>query len=339
MSSQAKDRKRKTTAPVKPTGRRTRGAPRARKWRCRGCGREISGPAAIEKHKRAHWAAGEVCDARTIPGLSNDDYHRSPGWSHSQIELLLESPGEFWGTFVSKIYPRRESRAMDLGQIVHACLLDESGPGEVLAEIPKTALNVDGHRKGSRWAEWKAANAGKIQMKIEEAWPVRRMVQAVVEIPICRRILDGAIAREQSIFYTDPATGLLLRTRLDLAVPAPGGGVILVDVKTTRCRNLPDFLDDVWRWGYHRQAAWYWTAAEALGYQVRGFVFLAVANRPGYEVQLVELEPEDYELGRRQNRRAIDDLARRIQQNDWKPARHGELLRAALPARAYYGEP
>ncbi|QKG55162.1 hypothetical protein GKZ68_07055 [Hymenobacter sp. BRD128] len=52
------------------------------------------------------------------------------------------------------------------------------------------------------------------------------------------------------------ATGLTVKVRPNLLIDSPKGQRrTLVDFKTTRCRDLAQFLDTVEKYGYDRQAA------------------------------------------------------------------------------------
>ena len=69
----------------------------------------------------------------------------------------------------------------------------------------------------------------------------------------------------------DDETGLWLRARLDRVCyrDPDNRTVIAVDWKTTRAYTARTFAKDIAEFGYHRQAAWYCSALEALGFSSR----------------------------------------------------------------------
>lgn len=267
------------------------------------------------------------------------DYHAmADSWSHSQIEVLIESPPLFHGRFISRIFPREGSEALDVGTICHQALTDPGGLDSVLAIIPDAVLNGDGHRKGNAWKDWTTANAEKIQMKRSEADPIFHMVQNVCYDPRASLLLDAPGPFEGGIRWLDDPTGLTLRARPD-KVSYLYGEPIVVDIKTTRATTPRRFAADCFAFGYHRQAAWYAEGLRELGEDPVAFVFIVVDKTPAHECTVYELDPKAIELGHQQNRVAIDELARRLETGDWDSRQRGKTLLLDLPTYAYRDDP
>ncbi len=75
--------------------------------------------------------------------------------------------------------------------------------------------------------------------------------------PFCGRYLRQA-ERNRVVLFTDPATGLPCKARLDLVhTSAKRQRVLVLDVKTTTARTQSEFLQSCFDFDYDRQAAFY----------------------------------------------------------------------------------
>jgi hypothetical protein len=264
-----------------------------------------------------------------------EEYHATPGvWSNSQKEVLIKSPPLFRGRFLTGEFLRESSMEFDIGTVAHAALADPAGLDNVLAIIPPTALNEQGHRKGAAWKAWSDANAGKIQMKPGEAAPVQAMVRNVREHPKAAMLLDSPGHTEYTVTWRDEESGLLLRARPD-KIAETDVGTVLVDIKTTRTETPREFSNSIVKFGYHRQAAWYMEGCRELGIFPVAFLFIVVDKSPAHECEVYQLDQRAIELGQQQNRAAINELAWRLKTNNWRQSGWGEVLTIYLPEWAY----
>jgi len=261
------------------------------------------------------------------------EYHARSEWSHSQIETLITSPSLFHGRYITREFPREESKEFDIGTVAHAALLEPAGLDAVLAIIPRDALNEQGHRKGAKWLAWSAANEEKVQMKREEAAPIMHMVENVLAHKV-GPWFAGDGETEFTITWEDAETGLKLRARPDRIFEAPAG-LVLIDLKTTRAANPRKFINDAVEFGYHRQAAYYLDAAISYGMEPRGFVFVTVNKTPAHEVMAIQLPERAIEFGRQQNREALHELAWRLSENRWESRTANDIIELDLPEWAY----
>ncbi len=117
----------------------------------------------------------------------------------------------------------------------------------------------------------------------------------------------------------------------------------IVDVKTTASAAPDEFSRSTWRYGYHRQAAFYLDGCKAAGLDVRRFVFLAIEKDAPHLVAAYELDAMDVELGRTAYRRDLATLAACMEaeargEPDAWPG-YGEAIQPlALPRWAYEQE-
>ncbi|OIN61219.1 PD-(D/E)XK nuclease-like domain-containing protein [Arsenicibacter rosenii] len=79
--------------------------------------------------------------------------------------------------------------------------------------------------------------------------------------------------------WEDPATGLALKSKLDIVHK----GRIVVDIKSTSCKSLADFLKSSENYDYDRQAAFY---LDAIG--AKQFLFVAVQKVAPFHIWIVQ---------------------------------------------------
>ncbi len=267
-----------------------------------------------------------------------DEYHAMPGWSNSQLNDLVPpegSPPLFDGRHVTGIYPRKVSKEMDVGSVAHILLSNPADATNLVAVIPRDALNSQGNRTGSAWQAFKAEHADtRYLLKRAEYAPIKQMVANVYDCPAAKPLMESAIHYEFSLTWQDEETGLHLRARPDM-ICGHAGRVVVPDFKTTKALTPWEFTRDALKYGYHRQGAWYSEPVELFGYDVAGFVFITVDKSPAHEVRVYELPERALQLGREQNRANRRELARRLDQDDWSDPLGAEILVVDLPERAY----
>jgi hypothetical protein len=248
---------------------------------------------------------------------------------------LRDSPPLFHGRFISHIYPPPKSDVFDDGSVVHEILSTGKAIEEVVAIIPRDALNADNERKGGAWKDFKVANPNKILRKREECDTLIRMVESVRSHPKARWLLEADGHFEHTIAWQDAETGLMLRARPD-KISIFSDEWVLSDIKTTRAEDHREFSSAIANYGYHRQAAWYSDAVAALtGGEPQAFCFITVNKTPAHECHVYELMPSAIQIGREENRQLLIELAYRLKTNDWNARDFGTILEIDLPAWAY----
>lgn len=266
-------------------------------------------------------------------GVSNSEYHaRCDGISNSMLSVFLDDPALFEGYYVSKRWQRPSSTTEQaFGSLAHEVIL-EGGLSRVV-EIPPGVLAKDGSRRGSAWHLFAAENEGATILKPEEIAPLRDIRKNVEDHPVAARLLyesDGET--EFSIEWTDDETGLLLRSRLDrLVVKSPSFPSLIADVKTCARVDPKSFADSCYRWGYHRQAAFYRRGAEALTGDVLPFVFVAVRKTPPYSVACYELSDDFIEAGEQEVSRGLSAIAACRDSGIWSSSTANQILTLDAP--------
>jgi len=251
---------------------------------------------------------------------TNDEYHASPGVSHSMLEKFIEDPQWYEGLFISKTIPGLKTNSLSFGSLVEAYLLE---PDNVV-EISEEVLSVSGSKAGKAWKEFAAENVGKQLVKQDQMSILRRIHLNVIEHRIARKaLLEGDREIQQSIRWTDEKTGLLLRCRLDVSKPK-----VTVDLKTAASHKPLDFVRASLRFGYHRQAQMYREGRAALTGEVLPFVFVVVKNSAPWSVRTFDFHTEEevwLHTAKLENDYYLGLLAKCYETGMWCGPNHGEL--------------
>lgn len=261
------------------------------------------------------------------PGVDEESYHAdTTSLSSTGARLVLQSPAK---------YKWRQEHTLrkpyfDLGSAVHTIVL---GVG---AEI--RPIDADSYRtKSAQEARDKAYAEGVTPLLAGDFALAHAMADAVREHPAASALLKSGEA-EQSVYWTDAATGIRLRARIDWLTTSPHGTTpVLVDLKTTgKSAHPKDFAKTAAQYGYHFQAAWYLTALrETHVADNADFVFVTVEKEAPHLVSVTRLSEDALALGEIQMRQAINTYAACIETGEWPG--YGDVVHDIdLPAWAYY---
>lgn len=234
--------------------------------------------------------------------LPEADYFASPALSQSQAKTLLDNPARYKWELTN---PREHRDAFDIGHAAHAKVL---GVG---AEV--VAIDADSKR-GKAWTEpADAARAeGKVPLLRKDADAVDAMAEAVLAHPGARVILEAEGASEQSMFWTDPDTGVDCRARVDRLTSAA-----VVDLKTCADASPGGFSRAAANFGYDLQADFYPWGYEVITGERLPFVFVCVEKTPPHFVALYTLPGSALDRGQRRRRDALDLYRRCVDTDTW----------------------
>lgn len=278
--------------------------------------------------------AGVPAENGVYDGIPDHVYHGDrDSLSSSGARAVLKSPAKFR---YDQDHPRPPKKEFDFGHAAHSLVL---GVGSELREIPTKHLASNGaaSTKDAKafMAEARADDA--VPLKPEEMAKVRDMAAAITAHPIASVLFSGAGQAEQSIYTTDPETGVRLRTRPDL-MTRPGLRLLIVDYKSTVDADPRVFARHAADFGYHCQNAWYIDQATAAGLDDDPeFLFVAQSKEPPYLVSVTRFDPASVDEGRRRNRRAINTFAHCTQTGRWPGWEH-DIFPITLPKWAFTEE-
>jgi len=272
-------------------------------------------------------AAGPIITEPGIYEMTNEQYHTDPvpGGSLSSTgarRLLAPScPALFRH---EQLHGQKPRRVFDFGTAAHGLVLG-SGPElvQIKADNYRTAAAQD--------ARDDARARGAVPLLPAEWQQVQDMAAALRAHPFAAGLFQpGAGQPEQSLFWTDPATGVWRRARLDWMPYATGRRLIVPDYKTAASAAPVELAKAVRNYGYHQQAAWYLDGVKALGGGDAAFVFVAQEKTAPYLVTVFELDEVSLQAGRVLNEQAIALYARCTATDEW-PGYTDDIATISLP--------
>jgi hypothetical protein len=167
--------------------------------------------------------------------------------SCSLLKPLLISPAHFQQALAK---PSTPSPAKDFGSLLHLLLLEpDKVPGE-LAVFPGV-----GSLRDREFKTFLAANSQRLAVDEPTFAQARRLAEKVATTCFRGRQIWRFLEEsrtECSLYFTEPTTGLKLRSRFDALHPE-----FTFDLKTTRHESAGNFARDALALGYDLQAAMY----------------------------------------------------------------------------------
>jgi len=256
-------------------------------------------------------------DTGLVEGVSFEDYLAWPGVSRSGLWTLYgRTPAHFrWEQDHAE---EVETEAMRLGTAVHAAILEPERFAEVYITggpvNPKTG-NPYG-RDTKKFAEWAAEQDALVLS--ESDFEMCQALGAAVHAHPHAGPLVKEMRREVSIQWQHGPTGTLMKSRLDGVADTKTGGLILVDLKTTRSAAPQRFGADAYRMGYLWQMAAYRMGLVATAEQeVEKVLLVAIEKEPPYGVAVYQPDEAQLTLGESQVTDALRQLELCKRFGDW----------------------
>lgn len=251
-----------------------------------------------------------MTDLITEPGIydvAEDTYHAArnlaPELGHSLsstgAKTILRSPALF-------DYQRRhpvQKDVFDVGSVAHALIL-RSGTFTVID-------CYDWKLKANQTAKAAARARGEVVVHRGDLLAASKMARAVRRHALASAILSQG-QPEQSLYWTDEATGVTCRGRTDWLRDNA-----IVDVKTTNDASPTGFAKACANFGYDQQADWYSTGVEAITGRRLPFLFIAVEKEPPHLVAVYQLDDDALDRGARRNRQALELFAECESAGEW----------------------
>jgi hypothetical protein len=178
---------------------------------------------------------------------SNAVYHADVDiFSSSMLKNALESPANFIQSLLER-YLR--SKSTDFGTLIHALVLEPDTVNDLVAIYP------DDFTRTKDCLAFKAANPDRYCLTLREFCEAQNLAEKTLNERFRGRkflhfVEESSI--EESIYYTDPVTGMKCRTRIDAKHPE-----FTIDLKTTRHASKDQFAKDAERLHYDLSAYMY----------------------------------------------------------------------------------
>lgn len=199
---------------------------------------------------------------------------------------------------------KKPTDAMILGSALHLAFLEPTTAIERVTVYNET-------RRGKKWEEFKAANAGRIILTGNQFTALEGMTKSLRSHPYVR----DWVTRTEAVEVTRIADvhGVRCKTRIDALTDDP-----IVDIKKVARGDEHSFSRAIYDFGYDIQAALY----SAVWNRDR-FAFLTVEDSPPYEVTWYELSDEWLGIGRWRLQNLLVSWHNACQRHEW-PVRDPE---------------
>lgn len=245
--------------------------------------------------------------------MTDEEYFKAKGLSKSFL-ARMDCPDK------AHIY-KEPTPAMLLGTLAHCAILE---PDQFdLRYVVAPEINKRTNAGKAEWAEFEAANAGKVVITQDQYTQAQAMAEAIRNHPTASSFLSGGMA-EQAYFWEDE-NGELCKCKADYIQ-----GDTIVDLKTCADASPSGFGRAVTNFKYHWQDAWY---RDGIG--AERFVFVAIEAAEPYVIEVYELGEESVQKGRDQINAAKE---RYVFHRDFEPyigyTGHGGITELHLPAWA-----
>jgi exodeoxyribonuclease VIII len=217
------------------------------------------------------------------PDVSRADYDAIEAINFSTIKHAARSLAHYKHALDN---PTSQTPAMALGEAVHVATFE---PGDFRSRIA-VAPKVDGRTKEGKAAReaFAAASANKTVIDGDDMAAIEGMASAIQAHGTAATLLALPRRNEATAVWTDPATGLLCKARMDAWIDDG----IVCDLKTTQDARPSAFSRTIAQYQYHLQAAIYLEAIRrTLGIEA-SFVWIAVESAAPHGVAVYEAAPD-----------------------------------------------
>jgi hypothetical protein len=215
--------------------------------------------------------------------ICNEDYHRSMGISKSGIALLKKAPLKYWHRYLNPNFTNEIKASFNLGSAVHKYLLERPDFDNEFAVLPDMKFTTKEGKAVKKDYSQKHHNKILLQHGVFEQ--VKAVTSAIIAHAKANTILKRGVF-ERSCFWIDEDTGLMVKSRPDILFDD-----WVIELKTTNDATEESFSRDIYRYGYHIQAA---MAIDSQKYlynkQINKFLFIACEVEEPYLTNLYALD-------------------------------------------------
>lgn len=276
-------------------------------------------------------------------GISMPEYHAWTGASNSRLSRLRRSPAHL-KSYLDQ--PPETTQALMIGNAAHTSILepDDFHMHFSVADRCGAIKKSDGlqcsnpgimYRAEAGWlcgqhSKGLVSDESRIILAPDDYACCVSVRDAVLAHPSAGPLLSGEGANELSVVWQDVETLVMCKGRFDRHSPQIAGGAI-VDIKTTKDASPREFERAIFTLGYHRQGAFYLSAAAALGLDAEHFVIVAVEKEAPFAVAVYRLTESALDAGHQQIQPLLRRYAECLERDEW-PAYAPEVQDISLPA-------
>jgi len=277
------------------------------------------------------------------------EYFAAEPLSRSVLGLLDTEPRAFRDAVAGGVGEHVESKEMRLGTLLHLGLLEPHELARRLApDVPRPAI-ADGRAAAGTpgrvaFETWRRLcdlrdRARKLMSEDAIDVPAETVMRLARMIHAAQQHLEGGVLLrapgecEQSYVWREPASGLLVKIRVDKISRLTRSeifgtdlqhGLSATDLKSTASDAAYQFTRSARKFGYLPQASLYTDALTAYFGEVPSWYWLVVTNEPVYRdehgASVYQLTSDQLTRGREIYRAQLLDVLERRSTNNWTAA-------------------
>lgn len=246
-----------------------------------------------------------------IYNLSPEAYHQSPGISRSCLMEFKRSPYHYWYKYLNPDYKSESATpAQILGNALHTYVFEPDEFEKRYFVIPE--FNKVTKEGKERWQLIKSELGKKETLSAHQYEILQAMTASLKKNKLATQLIENAEI-EQSLYWTDPDTGILCKCRPDILRCN-----LVCDLKTAQNGNPRSFQFAASDYGYHIQAAMIQEALIQLKkIQIKDFLFLVIEKSVPYVISIYQLDQASLEQGRHEFKKLLASYQHCLETNDW----------------------
>jgi hypothetical protein len=203
---------------------------------------------------------------------------------------------------------------MDLGTLIHTYILEKNH------FLDRYFPAVFKDRRKKEYLEAKKIADGKEVVSKKYYESCKLIDEKLAKDPIGKNLFTNGKV-EHSIFWKDPETGLLLKSRPDFI-----SDNYIVDIKTTQCAEKYQFRKSVKNYKYHIQAAMQLDAYKAVtGKSHLNYIYFAIEPEEPFVFSIITLGDDFIEAGREEYKKGLQLYLECMKNNYW-PGYHKGII-------------
>lgn len=252
------------------------------------------------------------------PSLSNEDYHGHKGsYSRSALMEFKKSPYHYWCKYLDPGAPKQEmSQAMKFGAAFHMYILEYDLFLQTYAIEPETVLLKDVGRELYelfKTLKNQIKECGKLTISDDEWATMKMMHNAIHKNDEALQLIYGA-TYEQSLFWEDPESGLLLKARPDIM-----HSNMIVDLKTCNDASPEAYQRAMVTGGYHVQGAMIREGWKVLtGEVINTVINICIEKTYPYAIGIYIIDEEALDVGEFEFKRLALNLKSALDTNTYE---------------------
>jgi len=215
------------------------------------------------------------------------EYRQYPALNYSHLKLMFRPA--LYKDMVLDGKKKDQTLSMGIGTAVHTLNLEPH-----LSDTIKN-LKDYGHTDRRKWAairELEANNPSDLFFSDSEIATIKSMVKSVKDHAEAAKLYDGEINNEVSFFWHNSEYNFVCKGRADTVNFHEG---YVVDLKTTQ--DAADFMNQVIKYGYHIQAAFYLQGMKAVTGQDFDWYWVAVDSKEPNDTYVYKMSTECHRIG------------------------------------------